>query len=140
MIYFTLASKCSRHNAPPRFKLNIRYSFSKFSSQIWNSFFENWLLDEISRYKNMQIKKRKLEVRNIINLSFYYLFILQVSFSAQRLFTSLNPSECPVTIVGKLANLKKIQYADIANKFAPIDEKVHIFFLHTLDSRIDVAR
>ena len=76
----------------------------------------------------MQIKKRKLEVRNIINLSFYYLFILQVSFSAQRLFTSLNPSECPVTIVGKLANLKKIQYADIANKFAPIDEKVHIFF------------
>ena len=48
----------------------------------------------------------------------------KVSFSAQRLFTSLNPSECPVTIVGKLANLKKIQYADIANKFAPIDEKV----------------
>ena len=72
----------------------------------------------------MQIRKRRLEVKNIINFSFYYFFILQVSFSAQRLFTSLNPSECPVTIVGKLANLKKIQYADIANKFAPIDEKV----------------
>ena len=72
----------------------------------------------------MQLKKRRLVVKNIINFSFYYFFILQVSFSAQRLFTSLNPSECPVTIVGKLANLKKIQYADIANKFAPIDEKV----------------
>ena len=72
----------------------------------------------------MQIKKRRLEVKNIINFSFYYFFILQVSFSAQRLFTSLNPSECPITIVGKLANLKKIQFADIANKFAPIDEKV----------------
>ena len=72
----------------------------------------------------MQIRKRRLEVKNIINFSFYYFFYLQVSFSAQRLFTSLNPSECPVTIVGKLANLKKIQYADIANKFAPIDEKV----------------
>ena len=59
---------------------------------------------------------------------FILFFILQVSFSAQRLFTSLNPSECPVTIVGKLANLKKIQYADIANRFAPIDEKVHIIF------------
>ena len=72
----------------------------------------------------MQIRKRRLEVKNIINFSFYYFFYLQVSFSAQRLFTSLNPSECPVTIVGKLANLKKVQYADIANKFAPIDEKV----------------
>jgi hypothetical protein len=40
------------------------------------------------------------------------------------LFTSLNPSECPVTIVGKLANLKKIQFADVANKFAPIDEQL----------------
>ena len=76
----------------------------------------------------MLIEKRRLGVKNIINFPFYYFFILQVSFSEQRLFTSLNPSECPVTIVGKLANLKKIQYADIANKFAPIDEKVHIIF------------
>ena len=48
----------------------------------------------------------------------------KVSFSAQRLFTSLNPSECPITIIGKLANLKKIQFEDVANKFAPIDEQL----------------
>ena len=48
----------------------------------------------------------------------------KVSFSAQRLFNSLNPSECPITIIGKLANLKKIQFADVANKFAPIDEQL----------------
>ena len=48
----------------------------------------------------------------------------KVSFSAQRLFTSLNPSDCPITIIGKLANLKKIQFADVANKFAPIDEQL----------------
>ena len=47
-----------------------------------------------------------------------------VSFSSTRQIASFDPSECPVTIIGKLANLKKIQYADVANKFTPIDDKV----------------
>merc|ERR1739844_323418 len=48
----------------------------------------------------------------------------KVSFSSQRQIASFDPSECPVTIIGKLANLKKIQYADVANKFTPIDDKL----------------
>ena len=53
-----------------------------------------------------------------------------VSFSSTRQIASFDPSECPVTIIGKLANLKKIQYADVANKFTPIDDKV--FFKYFL--------
>ena len=52
-----------------------------------------------------------------------------VSFSSTRQIASFDPSECPVTIIGKLANLKKIQYADVANKFAPIDDKVLKVFI-----------
>ena len=77
----------------------------------------------IQKYANKKEEARGQKHYTLLTCHFLF-FILQVSFSAQRLFTSLNPSECPVTIVGKLANLKKIQYADIANKFAPIDEKV----------------
>ena len=50
----------------------------------------------------------------------------RVSFSSEKSISKLNPSDCPVSIIGKLANLKKIQYADVANKFTPIDDKVLI--------------
>ena len=37
----------------------------------------------------------------------------------------INPKECPVTIIGQLANLKKVNFSDVQPKFADhLNEKV----------------
>merc|ERR1711899_457366 len=46
----------------------------------------------------------------------------RVLFSSEKSISKLDTSECPISIIGKLSNLKKIQYADVANNC--IDEKL----------------
>lgn len=48
---------------------------------------------------------------------------INVSFSGTK--SQLNPKECPVNIIGKAANLKKITFDDLSCKFSSlIDQKV----------------
>ena len=104
--------------------LKNQVSFSQDSLPIFIDFEE--CLDSVRANNVISFKKR---ISNNLIFCIFSLVAMatsnniNVSFSGTK--SQLNPKECPVNIIGKAANLKKITFDDLSCKFSSlIDQKV----------------
>ena len=60
----------------------------------------------------------------------------RVQFSSEKSISKLDISECPISIIGKLSNLKKLQYADVANNCINEEVNTRFVFLKKVSFRV----